>query len=591
MERWLGDNLGWLLVLDNADDFDLAADFVHSDWKGHVLITSRAYATGGIERIELSEMEPSEGALFLLRRAKIIGKNAGLESASETDIEGAREISREVDGLPLALDQAGAFIEKMQSSLSEYLDIYKKEGAKILSERDGFGGDHPSVNITFSLAFKQAADKKPVVADLLHAAAFLAPDVIPEKIFSAGAAELGSNLSVAATRTLHFAKVLGEAGRFSLLKRDSKNKTFEIHRLVQQVLKAEMDAGTQKCWAERTIRALNKAFPSAEFEDWSLCDRLLPHVQVAARLLTEYDLMFAEAGRLLNEAGVYCYERAQFAEAEPLYKQSLEIRGKLLGADSVDVAEGVHNLARLYRARGKYSDAESLFKRSLGIWEKALGPDHHVVATNLNNLALLYYNQGEYAEAEPLYQRTLKIYEKALGPEHPDVASALNNLAELYRAMKRYAEAEPLYKRSLGIREKILKPNHPDLATSLNNLALLYYSQGKYVEAEPLYSQARAIWEKALGLKHPNVAASIHNMAKLYRSLGRFDESEALFKRSREIWEKALGPDHPYVALSLENNALLLHAMHREGEAEDMEARAKEIRDSAVSPSRRRSTE
>ena len=70
----------------------------------------------------------------------------------------------------------------------------------------------------------------------------------------------------------------------------------------------------------------------------------------------------------------------------------------------------------------------------LAIWKKVLGPDHPQVALGLNNLARLYRARGKYAEAEPLYKRALAINEKALGSDHPDLATTLNNLAELYRA-------------------------------------------------------------------------------------------------------------------------------------------------------------
>lgn len=79
----------------------------------------------------------------------------------------------------------------------------------------------------------------------------------------------------------------------------------------------------------------------------------------------------------------------------------------------------LNNLAELYRNQGKYADAEPLYRQSLAIWEKVLGPDHPDVATSLNNLALLYRAQGKYVEAEPLYKRSLAIREQSLGKTIP----------------------------------------------------------------------------------------------------------------------------------------------------------------------------
>jgi len=148
IKRWLETNRGWLLVLDNADDLAMARDLMPHDRQGHILLTTRAQATSAIaERAEIEKMTPEEGALFLLRRAGIILNDQPLSAASAADRELAEQISKELGGLPLALDQAGAFIEETPSSLAEYVELYASEGAKLRSER-GELGDHPSVAVT-----------------------------------------------------------------------------------------------------------------------------------------------------------------------------------------------------------------------------------------------------------------------------------------------------------------------------------------------------------------------------------------------------------------------------------------------------------
>ncbi len=104
VKRWLETTADWLLILDNADDLAMVREFLPSAGKGHVLLTTRAQATGGIQGIEIKKMEPGEGALFLLRRAKRIANDAPLDQASAADRAQTEEISKEMDGLPLALD-------------------------------------------------------------------------------------------------------------------------------------------------------------------------------------------------------------------------------------------------------------------------------------------------------------------------------------------------------------------------------------------------------------------------------------------------------------------------------------------------------
>ena len=81
---------------------------------------------------------------------------------------------------------------------------------------------------------------------------------------------------------------------------------------------------------------------------------------------------------------------------------------------------------------GRHAEAEPLYKQAMEIRRTALGERHPDYATSLNNLAELYRAMGRHAEAEPLYKQALEIRRTALGERHPDYATSLNNLAGLY---------------------------------------------------------------------------------------------------------------------------------------------------------------
>jgi tetratricopeptide (TPR) repeat protein len=533
VRRWLERQTGWLLILDNVEDLvNVVKPFLPASGTGHVLMTTRLQATGAIaQNVELEKMELEEGALFLLRRAKLIAPDAPLDAASEADRKAAREITGEAAGLPLALDQAAAYIEETPSTPAKYLKLYRTEGAVLRGRRGSLATEHDSVTITFSLAFAQVEKANPAAADLIRVCAFLAPDAIPEEIFTQAGKELGEPLEQAAGKPLAWDAAVEAAGRFRLIHRNVANDTLDIHRLVQEVLKDGMDAPTRRVWAERVVQALNEVFPDVEFQDWAQCERLIPHAIAAGRLVEDLGLDSLAAARLLDQSGHYLDDHARYAEAEPLYQRSLAILEKALGPDHPDTATSLNNLAVLYDNQGRYAEAEPLYQQALVILEEVLGPDHPNTARNLDNLATLYDSQGRHMEAEPLLQRALAILEKTMGPGDPDTASSVNNLAVLYDGQGRYAEAEPLYQRALAIREKALGPAHPDTASSVNNLAVLYDSQGRYAEAEPLYQRALAIREKALGPDHPDTATSVGNYAQFLRELGRAAEAEKLEAR------------------------------------------------------------
>lgn len=579
--RWLEANEGWLLILDNADDLRLVEDLLRRELRGHVLLTTRAQATGALGKVEITEMSPEEGTLFLLRRSKLIALTDALGVATEADRAAAQAVTREVDGLPLALDQAGAFIEEMSSSPGEYLELYRREGEKLRAERGTLNTDHDPVNITFSLAFKQVEEASAAAADMIRACAFLAPDAIPEEVFTGGASQLGENLA-SVSGGVALVKVIGEAGRFSLIRRNAKTGTLDIHRLVQQVVKDEMTPDARRLWAERVVRALNEAYPLVEHKTWPLCGKLLPHAQEASRLIDEYGFEFNESVRVLNQAGCYCSDRAQYAEAESLLMQALAIREKTLGPEHADVATSLNNLAFLYYEQGNYTKAEPMYVRALSINEKVEGPDHTIVALSLNNLARLYDEQGRYEEAEPMYMRSLTIYENTHGPAHPDVAMSINNLALLYVNQKRYEEAEQLHTRSLAILKKSLGEQHPNVAFSLNNLAYLYKIQGRYEEAEPMYVRSLDINEKVLGPSHPDFARSLNNLASLYAEQGNYAKAEPMHVRALSIREKVFGPEHTDVAMSLNNLASIYVRQGKYSEAEPLIRRALSIKEKAL---------
>ena len=554
VQVWLEREEGWLLILDNADEPKAIKPFLPPQKKGHVLLTTRAAALGAVaQKVEIRKLSEGDGALLLLRRAKLVEENGTLDAANAVDKEAAQALSRTVDGLPLALDQAGAFIEETQGSPARYLELYQTEAAALLAEYgDPDDRDHASVRVTFSLAFAKVA-ASPAAGELIRCCAFLAPDAIPEEIFTGGDAALNAGPGPFGVTGFAWEKLVGAACRYSLLSRDAG--TLSLHRLVQTVIRQELDDITRRAYVMCVVRAVSRTFPNPEVSNWPLCERLLPHARQCAVYITDYSLEFAEAVRLLNKVSNYLHERGQYTEAEPLYRQALAIRENSLEPTHPDTAISLNNLASLYESQGRYEEALPLFHRTLAIWEDALGPNHRNTATSLRNLAVLYESQGRYAEALPLHQRALAIREEALGPEHPETAQSLNSLASLYKSQGRYEEALPLYQRALAVREKALGPEHPETAQSLNSLAGFFNSHRRYAEALPLYQRALAIREKVLGPEHRDVATSLDNLANLYRSQGRYTEALPLFLRALAIREKALGPEHPATAMSLNNLA------------------------------------
>ncbi|NEQ42226.1 MAG: tetratricopeptide repeat protein [Leptolyngbya sp. SIOISBB] len=579
VKAWLKHHQNWLLVIDNADDLTVVQTFLRGIDTGHILLTSRAQATGAIKRIEIQQMIPEEGALFLLRRAKLIGEKAEWNLAPAEAQALAIKIATKMDGLPLALDQAGAFIEETFTSLDGYLAFYEAEGVKLLSERgELLADDHPSVTVTFSLAFQKVMERNLAAADLLRVCAFLAPNDIPEELLRKTATELGDHLKILSEKPLELTKTLAEASKFSLLYRNAANRTFSIHRLVQEVLRAGMSFDECCLWAQRIVCALNQVFPEPDYPNWSLCDRLLPHSQVTAAFIDLYQLQLEAISDLWDKTARYLRERGQYNEARSLLQSALALRQKLLGEVHPNVATSLNNLADLYKDQRQYSEAESMYRQSLEIRKLLLGETNLDAATSLNNLAVVLKAVDKFREAELLNLKALEIRRKLLGNDHLDVAESLNNLGALYFAHERYEEAKSLFKEALALKNKLLGEKHPRTINSLNSLAILYRKQTQYEKAEAIYHQVISLSSEVFGEFSHQRADYLNNLADFYSSQRKFSVAERYLKEALEIQKHFLGEEHPTIAIILNNLGALNEDLQKFHEAEILYRRALEIK-------------
>jgi tetratricopeptide (TPR) repeat protein len=581
VKEWLVSHLNWLLILDEVDDLSMIRDFLPLHCPGHIILTTREHNVGGIAgRIEMERMDKEEGALLLLRRSSLLASHELLHQATAVEQSQAAAIVAAVDGLPLALNQAGAYIDGTGCSLPEYLELYQTRFRELVRlPNDPFSDYRETVATTWSLSFQKVEQENEAAAALLCLCAFLAPDAIPEEIITKGAAHLGKALGTVATDPVELNEAMRVVQEYSLVRRDAQTKTLTVHRVVQAVFKERMNAETQQLWAMRTIQAVNAAFPEVKYETWPECQRYLLHAQACANLVDQYQLSSPEAALLLTHAGWYLRERALYAEAEPLLKRALAIREHVLGAEHPDTATSCNNLGQLYRLLGEYKQAEPYLKRALAIREQVLGAEHPETAFTLHDLGHLQYFLGEYKRAESFYQRALAIREHVLGAEHPDTATTLNHLGQLYYGQGKYEQAEAYYQRALLIRKKIFAPETPLIATALNGLGQLYYAQGKYQEAETQFQRALAIREQTLGPEHPHTTITLNHLGMLYQDLGKYEQAESLHKRVLMIRERALGSQHPDIAFALSDLAHLYHLQGRYAEAEPLYQRALAIKE------------
>lgn len=591
VKRWLSEQNNWLLIFDNAEDLTLLSAFLPHERQGSLLLTTRLQALGTFARqVAVEPMSMEEGVAFLTQRAKLLPPGALPTQLAAADLHAARGIVAAMDGLPLALDQAGAYIEEVRCELEDYLNWYRQQRLRFLERRGRSNQDHPiPVGTTLALSFRQVQERNPAAMDILRACAFLAPDAIPEEVFTEGCTEDNGHLSMLAADPWLWNEALAVLGSYSLLRRDAHTKTLNLHRLVQAVLQESLVEREQEAWLKCVIIALNRIFPEVQIVDmepgtWSQCERVLPHALQCAKHAGPCEQANTELATLLFNAGIYLTARAQYQEAETVLRQGLQIREQVLGSEHPDVASVLNACGTLSHLQGKNMQAQQWYQRALHIQEHCFGAEHPDVARSLNNLGIAYLEQGMYTEAEPILKRALHILEQTLGTEDVRRAYPLENLGHLYHLQGRYTEAESVIQRSLHLRERFLGIEHPLVAYPLVSLSTLYCEQEKYAEAELMARRALHIREQELGGEHPLVAYPLDTLGVLYCEQGKYAEAELLLKRALHIREQARGGEDMDVAKTLDNLAKLFSYQGFYEEAQALYERALGIKERQLAP-------
>ncbi len=610
--RWCRENPGWLLILDNVDSPDAAEAvdaLIARLHGGNVLLTGRLARWGiEIEAIELDVLAEKAAADFLLARTE------GRRRATKEDRALVSVIAQELGFLPLALEQAGAYIAERRLSLAAYLEEWQSRHDQVLARFDPRVSHYPaSVAVTWQTSFDRLSTP---ARRLLQWLAWLGPEPIPESLLEvplSGVAEPGLSMD--------YRDALVELETYSLVTRAAESPMLTVHRLVQDVTRYSLRNDPEN---ESLIEALcwvGAAFVGDPMDVHArlTLDSLLPHARALVTFADSANLTDLTS-RLINQMAHLLHGKALFAEAELLMRRALVIDKKnplhyatdlnnlaqlllatnrlteaefltgfaislferLLGEHDPNVAMGLNNLAQVFKVTNRLREAEPLMRRALVIHEDSLGPEHPNVAQDLNNLAMLLLDTNRLDEAEPLIRRALALDEKTFGPEHPNVARDLTNLAAMLQATNRLGEAEPLFRQALSIDERILGSQHPRVANDLNNLAWLFKETDRFAEAEPLMRRALVIDEGCFGPEHPTVAIRLNNLALLLQSTNRLTEAEPLMRRALAINEKGFGPDHPKVAVCLNNLAQLLQVTNRLLEAEPLMERVVAILESSL---------
>ena len=332
----------------------------------------------------------------------------------------AVELVKELDGLPLALSTAGAYLMHVTTSFSDYLRLYKASWLKLQTTSPRLTSyEDRSLYTTWQITFDRIQQHNAASAKLLKLWAYFdRQDVWFELLRHATSAD-DKWIQKLIEDELNFNEAVALLCSFGLVDADQSLQQqfgsggYSMHSCVHSwtvfVLNKKWDEGL----ARLALICVASEIPSTNEKNWWLLQRrLLQHT-------TRQDLFIVD--------------------------------GKV---DIVGLDWAFHNLGDLYFDQGKLAEAEKMYIRALQGKEEALGPDHTSTLDTVNNLGNLYADQGKLAEAEKMYIQALQGYEDALGPElvssYLPALNTMFNFGDLCSQTNQTDMAKAMYNRALS---------------------------------------------------------------------------------------------------------------------------------------------
>ena len=522
---------GWLLVFDNAPDQESVQRFLPPAGHGRVLVTSQSALWPPGQAMEVPVLDVQVAAGFLVTRT------------GDPDGQAAAELAGELGGLPLALEQAAAFMQATGDDLAGYLASFRQQRAALFrrGEPAGYG---KTVATTWALAFDRLEQAEPGAAGLLRLMACCAPEPVPLRLLLQPRpgleGKLGPDVAPALVPLLDNRLATGDAvaalRRYSLVTL-AGNGLVSVHRLVQAVTIDQMPGDLAGQWRQAAAALIEAAIPADTNppQTWPVCAALLAHARVA---LADDSDGVARIANYLGESGSY-------AAARDLERKIADAVERVLGAEHPDALTARGNLARWTGAAGDPAGARDQFAALLAACERVLGAEHPDTLRVRRSLAGWTGSAGDWAAVWSQFAALLPACERIFGAEHPDTLDVRASLAFWTGVAGDPAAARDQSAALLPACERVLGAEHPDTLDVRANLASWTGSAGDRAAARDQTAALLPVRERISGAEHPETLITRGNLALWTGEAGNpaaaRDQTAALLP----VMERVLGPEHP----------------------------------------------
>ena len=519
----------WLLIFDDAPDPESVKAFLPPAGPGRVLITSQNPNWPG-EVLEVPVFAPDVAAGFLVSRTR------------DTDRQAAAELAGELGGLPLALEQAAAYMTAAGETIAGYLALFRQRQEEMLALGVPIGYSK-TVATTWTLAFRQLEKSRGAVG-LLRLLAFCAPEAIPLRLMlqSSGGLikQLGPDVAPVLAPLLEDPLAASEAvaalRRYSLITL-AADGSVSVHALVQAVTLDQMPPGLADKWRQAAAALIEAAIPAdtKSPDTWPVCATLLPHAQ---RVLAVHSVGMARIASYLGHSGSY-------TAARDLQRRIAEARDRVFGPEHPDTLAARASLADWTGEAGDPGGAKDQFTALLPIRERILDPEDRDTLITRASLAGWTGQAGDPALARDQFTDLLPVIEQVFGPEHPETLTARASLARWTGQAGDAAGARDQFTDLLPVIEHLLGPGHSEALTARHNLAHWTGQAGDAAGARDQFTDLLPVIEQVFGPGHPVALRARVGLAWWTGEAGDPAAARDQFAALLPSIEQVFGREHP----------------------------------------------
>ena len=275
-----------------------------------------------------------------------------------------------------------------------------------------------------------------------------------------------------------------------------------------------------------------------------------------------------ELAESLNDAAVSTRMNDQWTEAEPLYREGIELSRKLLAnkdarlashsaqtyftwakpVTEIGLAYSLYNFGGYLRDMGKYDDAQAAYQESLEIFRRNEQADAEGLGYVLRGMGNLQSLRGDYENGEKSLRESVEIYRRTRGSEHSYVADSLITLGLLLSDKGDLQAAEEILREAMTLREKLSGKSHPQIAQILSSQARIEREKGNLNEAEKLFRQSHDLYQKLNGAENKDTARAKAALGGLLAEKNQAEAGETLVREGLIVLEKKLPADHWQIA-------------------------------------------